>query len=220
MSMFHGEIVRLKALWRPKTVSQYFRTHDKKMLNLGAGPHKIEGWLTADAFKSEADIYIDVTRKTLPFEDNSWDIIYSEHMLEHIYIDKVPNLLAEIHRILKPGGIFRVTVPDLQIHAKNYVEGNTEFFKPIVDKYMARWPKQKNKYWLIRGNGGAFMSRAVQRFYRHRWMYDFETLSSCLKEVGFSSSVKQECRKSISPEAGVLDREDRAFETLYIDSTK
>jgi predicted SAM-dependent methyltransferase len=141
-------------------------------------------------------------------------------MLEHIHTDKVPFLLSEVQRILKPGGVFRVTVPDLEIHAKNYVNKNNEFFKPIIDKYQARIEKQKNKYWLIRSNGGAFMSRAVQRFYRHRWMYDFDTLSSCLTEVGFSECIKQTCGTSKIEEAGKMDRPDREFETLYIDATK
>ena len=90
-----------------------------KKLNIGSGAHKYPGWLTADAFKSEADIYLNIRNKT-PFKDNTWDIIYSEHMLEHIYIDDVPFVLKEIYRILKPNGLFRVTVPDLEIHAKNY----------------------------------------------------------------------------------------------------
>ncbi len=219
MRIIHGEAVRLKALWRPMTVARYFKENEFTKLNLGAGPHIKEGWLTADAFKPEADIYLNVTRR-LPFKDNSWDLIYSEHMLEHIHTDKVPLLLSEIHRILKPGGLFRVTVPDLEIHATNYVNKNTEFFKPIVDKYQARLDKQKNKYWLIRSNGGAFMSRAVQRFYRHRWMYDFDTLGSCLREVGFSECIKQSCGNSKIEAAAQMDRPDRAFETLYIDAVK
>ena len=219
MGILHGEAVRIKALVRPYTVSNYFKNHNPRMLNLGAGPNKYSGWLTADAFKSEADIYLNAYGR-MPFDDNAWDVVYSEHMLEHIFVDKVPGLLSEVHRILKPGGLFRVTVPDLEVHAKNYVNGNDDFFQPIITKYMARWDKQKSKYWLIRSNGGAFMSRAVQRFYRHRWMYDFPTLSSCLNEVGFSQVEKKSCGNSKVPEAGKMDREDRAFETLYVDAIK
>ena len=155
-----------------------------------------------------------------PFKDNSFDVIYSEHMIEHIFVDRIPIFLEEIHRVLKPGGVFRVTTPDLEIHARNYIQKNDEFFKPIIEKYMARWDRQKAKYWLVRSNGGAFMTRAVQRFYRHRWVYDFETLSSCLKEVGFSKCLKQSVGKCVIDSAGKMDREDRAFETLYVDAIK
>ena len=219
MKILHGEAVRIKALVRPFVVSSYLNNHQTKMLNLGAGPNRYKGWLTADAFKSEADIYLNAYSK-FPFKDSTWDVIYSEHMLEHIYVDKVPHLLSEVFRILKPGGLFRVTVPDLEIHAKNYIQKNDQFFEPIITKYKSRWNTKKSKYWLIRSNGGAFMSRAVQRFYRHRWMYDFETLSSCLKEVGFSKVSKMTCGESKISAAGQMDRHDRAFETLYIDAVK
>jgi predicted SAM-dependent methyltransferase len=187
------------------------------MVNLGAGPNRKEGWLTADAFKAEADIYLNVCRR-FPFSDASVDVLYAEHMLEHIHVDKVRFVLSEARRVLKPGGMFRITVPDLEIHARNYVAKNEDFFRPIIDKYMGRWDKNLDKYWLIRSNGGAFMSRAVQRFYRHRWMYDFETLSSCLREVGFKQCTKQSFGVSLVPAAGKLDRSDRAFETLYVDA--
>jgi len=219
MRLLHGEAVRIKALVRPFTVGRYLRAHSVRMLNLGAGPNRYPGWLTADAFKPEADIYMNVYRR-FPFADGTFDVVYSEHMIEHIVVDKIPHLLSEVHRILKPGGVFRVTTPDLAIHAKHYVDGDRAFFEPIIKKYMSRWDRQKEKYWLVRSNGGAFMTRAVQRFYRHRWVYDFETLSSCLNEIGFTQCHQQTCGKSLIPAAGAMDRDDRAFETLYIDAVK
>ena len=219
MSLLHGEAVKLRVFFRPATVRKYLDSHKFRMLNLGAGPNRKAGWLTADAFKPQADIYMNVCRR-FPFSDNAFDVIYSEHMLEHIHVDKVRRLLQEIYRVLKPGATFRVTVPDLEIHAKNYVAGNSQFFSPIIEKYTARLATNRDKYWLIRSNGGAFMSRAVQRFYRHRWMYDFETLSSCLREVGFSQCEKMSFGVSRVPAAGDMDRADRAFETLYIDARK
>ena len=219
MRILHGEAVRIKALVRPFAVKKYFENHNFRMLNLGAGPNRRDGWLTADAFKPQADIYLNATGR-LPFADQSWDLIYSEHMLEHIHVDKVRRLLTEIYRVLKPEGVFRVTVPDLEIHARNYVEKNDKYFEPIISKYMSRWDTKKDKYWLVRSNGGAFMTRAAQRYYRHRFMYDFETLSSCLEEVGFSKCIKQTCGQSVVEAAGSVDRPDRAFETLYVDAIK
>jgi predicted SAM-dependent methyltransferase len=219
MRFLHGEGVRLKVFVRPWIVRKYFREHSVRMLNLGCGPHRFPGWLGADAFKPEADIYMNATSR-FPFPDNSFDVIYSEHVIEHIHTDKIPFFLSEARRVLKPGGLFRVTTPDLEIHAREYCAGNDAFFEPIVSKYQTRWDRQKTKYWLVRSKGGAFMTRAVQRFYRHRWMYDFETLASCLREVGFSSCVKQSVGQSLVPEAGRMDRADRAFETLYIDAVK
>lgn len=219
MRILRGEAVKLKVFARPFVVNKYLKNSTEPKLHLGSGDNVVDGWLNADKFRSAADIYLNAYNR-FPFPDNTFKVIYSEHMLEHVYIDKVPFLLKEVHRVLAPGGVFRVTVPDLEIHAQNYVNKNDEFFKPIIDKYMGRWDTQKNKYWLIRSNGGAFMTRAVQRFYRHRWMYDFETLSSCLVESGFSHCTKQAFQKSVSADAAKMDSSERACETLYIDALK
>lgn len=44
--------------------------------------------------------------------DNSVDIYQSEDVFEHISIADLPDIIAEIYRILKPGGIFRLSLPD------------------------------------------------------------------------------------------------------------
>jgi len=51
---------------------------------------------------------------TAPFglRDDSVDIVQSEDVMEHIPMDHLPRVIDEIHRILKPGGLFRMSVPD------------------------------------------------------------------------------------------------------------
>ena len=221
MKILRGEAVRLKIFLRPFVVGKYLRTHEHRMLDIGSGPFKgVDGWLTADAFKSEADIYLNA-KHGFPFPDGSFDIVYSEHLIEHIYIDKVPRFLREIHRILKPGGLCRIATPDLEIYAANYVAKNDDFFATTIKNSKARWGgPAKNKFWLVRSNGGAFMTRAVQRFYHHRWMYDYETLASCLQEVGFTRCVKQSCGESLNEAAGRRDGSKRWEDTLYVDAVK
>lgn len=57
--------------------------------------------------------YVDLTRP-LPFRDGSIHAIFSSHVFEHLFMDEVERLVAECFRILEPGGVIRVVVPDLE----------------------------------------------------------------------------------------------------------
>ena len=57
--------------------------------------------------------YLDLT-KPLPYTDNSITAIFSSHVFEHLFMDEVEKLIGECYRVLKPSGICRVVVPDLE----------------------------------------------------------------------------------------------------------
>ena len=71
-----------------------------------------------------ADCYVDITKK-LPFTDFSIDAIFSEESLEHISKEDAINLLFECIRILKAGGVIRITTPDLGYFASRIMDENT-----------------------------------------------------------------------------------------------
>lgn len=53
---------------------------------------------------------------SLPFPDASIDEIYASHVLEHLsFVDELPQALREMQRVLKPGGVARISVPDFEI---------------------------------------------------------------------------------------------------------
>jgi len=52
--------------------------------------------------------------KPLPYPDSSIEAIFSSHVFEHLFIDEVEKLIRECQRVLKPGGVCRVVVPDLE----------------------------------------------------------------------------------------------------------
>lgn len=219
MSLFKGELNRLRRLTRFGTVRRYLRTHRSPMLNVGCGPHVRAGWLNADKFNPAADIYLNAYDR-FPFRGSTFDVVYSEHMLEHVVLEKVPVFLGEVFRVLKPEGVFRVTTPDLELFVRKYVEDDRAFFEPILRQFDKDRSRRPLRYWLVRGRGGVLMSRAVRPFFHHRWIYDFETLESCLREIGFARVVRKRFGESLAPAAGAMDRQERAFETLYVDAVK
>jgi SAM-dependent methyltransferase len=81
-----------------------------RTLDLGCGYEKVGGALGLDVVPlPTVDILADVTGPGLPFQDNTFDVVYANHILEHI--TDLQSLLAELARIGRPGARIRVTVP-------------------------------------------------------------------------------------------------------------
>ena len=67
------------------------------------------------------DVLIHDVRKPLPFPEGSISEIYTAHMLEHLYFTEALRVLKECHRVLAPGGVLRVVVPDLRAIVMEYL---------------------------------------------------------------------------------------------------
>ncbi len=81
-----------------------------KKLNLGCGEHKKEGYVNVDwSPLNNPDVVHDLNAMPYPFDDGSFDLIEAFHVLEHL--DKPFIVMAEFHRILKPGGTLHIKVP-------------------------------------------------------------------------------------------------------------
>ena len=68
------------------------------------------------------DVLVHDLKKGIPAPDGSVDAVYHSHLLEHVDRDAVPAFLAEIWRVLRPGGVHRVVVPDLERYAGDYLD--------------------------------------------------------------------------------------------------
>lgn len=123
---------RFPPLWRavgPAVSGKYRRQWapppgTPRLLNLGGGSNTIEGGLTVD-LDPRADSYADVTR-ALPFADESFDLILLEEVLEHVDKPQGLRLLRECRRILAPGGVVRITTPDLDWMGAGAGDGSVE----------------------------------------------------------------------------------------------
>jgi predicted SAM-dependent methyltransferase len=174
---------RLKALIgvvrRRGTIRRYLQAHDARRLQLGAGDHPKPGWLNADLHdygRSDELVYLDV-RERFPLPDASFDIVFSEHMIEHLTFDEGQECLRECFRVLRPGGRIRIATPSLaqlarlydrSESAKRYVEWAVSTLEPETD---AQLP-----------------GVVVNNFFRswgHRFIYDPETLRHALTTAGF-----------------------------------
>ena len=93
-----------------------------KMLNIGCGSAFHPDWVNADVEPSAPSIIRLDASRGLPFSDNTFDICYSSHVLEHLKQAEAAHFLSEIRRIMKPGGIVRLAVPDLEGIVRSYLQ--------------------------------------------------------------------------------------------------
>lgn len=137
--------------------------------------------------------YLDLTKK-FPWDDNSVDAAYTSHVLEHLYLEGALNCILEVYRVLKPGGIFRIAVPDLDQLIKSYDSSCPEVF--LTEFLEATQTLEKN---------------------RHHWHYNENSLRKILQEAGFRDIVRREYRESKI--SGIAEKEERP-ESLFMECVK
>src|SRR5258708_2899027 len=92
-------------------------------LHLGCGSKYFEGFYHIDAIKyPHVDCQGFVDRLDY-LANNSVELIYASHVLEHFGRNEVDYVLREWHRVLQPGGVLRLAVPDFDACARLYAEG-------------------------------------------------------------------------------------------------
>lgn len=170
-------------------------------LELGAGNTRRSGFFTVDLSLS-ADFPYDL-RAGLPFQKNSIDFIYGEHVLEHFSIQDLLNLLKECYRVLKPGGRLSVVVPDASIYINAYSK-NDLFDKENYCLFEFGLPYKTKIDYLnyIFYMGG-----------HHRYMFDTENMLAILTLCGF----KNVCKRDFDDQ---LDQAVRKHESIYFVASK
>jgi glycosyltransferase involved in cell wall biosynthesis/SAM-dependent methyltransferase len=92
-----------------------------RLLNLGCGNTFHADWVNIDFSSSSPDVTAYDLRLGIPFADESFDVIYHSHLLEHFELPWAKHLLRECFRTLKPGGLLRVAALDLEGIARAYL---------------------------------------------------------------------------------------------------
>src|ERR1700709_1713415 len=89
-------------------------------LNLGCGSHFDRQWVNVDFSKTGEGVIAHNLLNGIPFNDNTFEVVYHSHVLEHFPKDRAEEFIRECYRVLKPAGIIRVAVPDLEQIVSNY----------------------------------------------------------------------------------------------------
>ena len=91
------------------------------LLNLGCGLRFSAGWTNVDFVSQAPEVMACNLLKGIPFADATFDVVYHSHVLEHFSREDANGFIKECYRVLKPGGIIRVVVPDLESIINQYI---------------------------------------------------------------------------------------------------
>ena len=157
-------------------IDQLLATGLPVKLEIGAGQKKgTDGWITLDQ-NEYCDINWDLS-EGIPFPDNSVDMLYSSHLLEHFYFREMMQLLAECRRVLKPGGTISVSVPCTRFFIDAYMKGDRNYYDRLPLHWDPAWNNTGSLIDLV--NYMAYMDG------HHKYMFDEENLVRVLEISGF-----------------------------------
>jgi predicted SAM-dependent methyltransferase len=201
-------------------------------LNLGCGPQVVNGWVNVDyalgarlaaipvlssalrhtkVFRVDWDpnIRIHDLTKPLPWEDGTVDACYSSHTVEHMSRDQGAALVREAYRVLKPGGVLRIVVPDLV---------------PIVDRYRnGEMPADRvvEQLGVLYGTDKHGLRRTLAPLieFPHKCMYDTAAMIRLLESAGFVARARPAFDSEID-DIRAIELQDRTVEAVIVEGKK
>ncbi len=208
------ELHALKGRWMSKRRADL---SGREYLQLGSGESRLDGFLNSDfPLNDKAELHLDA-RFPLPFRDQCLRGIYAHHVVEHLSYEDARALFKECCRVLKPGGIFRMVVPDLEVFLRCYTDPDPQkrakIYRLLPEHFMAelagRTPLEVADH-IFRDN----------KFNRHLSAWDWETAALRLREAGFASVQRLSANQSADPMLAGHDKTHWADHSLYVEATK
>jgi predicted SAM-dependent methyltransferase len=192
-----------------------FLRDEPRRLHLGAGPNRLPGWLNTDLYADPRHGLARLdTRERFPLPDDCCDLVFSEHMIEHLTFAEGQRCLRECRRVLKPRGIVRVATPDLQRIARVAFGEEPWYLDEVAPHLDPRIPP-------LRG----FVVNHQLRGWGHLFIYDLETLTYALESSGFAHVRKHDVGESDDPALRGIERHGEnighrwnRYETLVVEA--
>jgi SAM-dependent methyltransferase len=205
-------------------------------IHSGSGPSFREGWLNTDVlcFWDYEDHTTELSRlarlartpqetiyylqhdssEPYPCPDGLFDWGFSEHLIEHLTVEEAVAFLTEMRRVVKSGGLLRLSTPDLEAYVRGYLEPDGNFFaehrKRLIEMRVLPEDPPQRRAWMVN-----------QIFVRweHRWIYDLDEIKYVAALAGFSPDQVVRCgyREGSLPEVADLDLPVRNDESLYVE---
>lgn len=206
---------------RSRAIKAYLATHRRRRLCVGSGRHTREGWLTVDITPVARGVVFLDAAKSFPIPTASFDVVFSEHMIEHIPYEAGRRMLGECRRVLRSRGVMRIATPNVQRITGLLGQNLEEAQRGYVEWSNARAG-------LTHPTDLANPAFVVNRFFSswgHSFLYDAATLEQLLRVVGFSEVRECTVGQSVVPDLVGIERhhemigvEPNLFETMVLEA--
>lgn len=209
--------------WNTRRIQVEIRRRNIDKLHVGCGLVLLNGWINIlYEPREEYGRVKDVGGRALlnynllkqwPVDDSSIRFIAGSHFIEHLDLNSGIAFVKEGFRTLKPGGVIRLSCPDLEIYARNYCSGDKSFFEHKLIKEWCAFSQAETA-------GEIFAAKAYDSGGSHKWFYDFDSLRHILELAGFQEIKKCSRLEGKTPGLEDIELSQRELETVYIEATK
>lgn len=176
-----------------------------RRLQFGCGAFPAEGWINTNLQAGPGVDLVGDVRHGLPLPSDSIQYIASMHALVELpYLDVVP-AIRELHRILEPGGVLRLGLPDLDRAIAAYVAGDRAYFSIPDDE--------------IASLDGKFVVQMTW-YGTNLMMFTFDVVRELLERGGFHEVRRAAYRETTSPYPEIVELDNRPKESFFVEATK
>ena len=185
------------------------------------------------------DIDLIACRK-FPLLDNSVDLLFSSHCLEHIGDAPAQNIFNEAYRLLKQGGVFRVSLPDADLFYDTYKRNDIAWFRGITRRWKPEWPIEMHYFKYVSARymgtvGGvrknvqklskeAFFEKYHKEIYDsndnvsgHITWFNHDKVKRMAEKAGFTDIRLSSPHQSVSEEMRAPEFDKHEKFSLYVD---
>ena len=176
-----------------------------RRLNVGCGPSAKPGWINADLSAAEGVDLVGDIRSGLALESGSMEYIVAIHVLQDLSYQDIPVALAELKRVLVPGGWLRLGLPDLDKAIQAYVAGDhAYFYVPEADAKQI----------------GTKLVTQLVWYGSVRTPFTFDCIEEFLRRQNFCRVYRCEFQRTRSPHPDITALDNRPRESLFVEATK
>jgi len=176
-----------------------------RRLHWGCGPITPYGWVNSDIEPGPSvDVVADICAG-LPLPDDAFDYIVSIHALPELSYADQDRALLELRRVLRPGGVLRLSLPDLDKSIRAYTTKDIDYFL-IPDE-------------AVKSLSGKMIVQLLW-YGRSRCLFTPEFTIELLTRCGYQSIQRCSFRQTVSEYPGIIELDDRELESFFVEARK